>query len=79
MTGLEPARLATQDPKSCVYANFTTSAYFIVCPSRGGWRCCAEAATPESCISAKPASGENMALPFLSDRQLKGRKCIFEI
>ena len=25
-TGLEPARLATQDPKSCVYANFTTPA-----------------------------------------------------
>ena len=22
--GLEPARLAAQDPKSCVYTNFTT-------------------------------------------------------
>ncbi len=26
MTGVEPARLAAQEPKSCVYANFTTSA-----------------------------------------------------
>ena len=27
VTGVEPARLATQEPKSCVYANFTIPAY----------------------------------------------------
>ncbi len=26
MTGVEPARLGTQEPKSCAYANFATSA-----------------------------------------------------
>lgn len=30
MTGVEPARLSAIDPKSIVYANFTTSAYFLL-------------------------------------------------
>ena len=30
MTGLEPAHLTAQEPKSCVSANFTTSALFLL-------------------------------------------------
>ena len=29
VTGLEPAHLAAQEPKSCVSANFTTPAYLL--------------------------------------------------
>ena len=32
MKGLEPSRLATLDPKSSVYTNFTTSAIIIMVP-----------------------------------------------
>ena len=30
MTGLEPARIAPQEPKSCASANFATSAFIIL-------------------------------------------------